>query len=123
MTSEMTLLKPSNGLTKSEIHRSERLIRRWVWISRGGLPDLGYGSVLLSPQTSGTFVIHSIDVLAASVMNGLALPLRSIAKLRYDLDLSIKQISERENMTPKMVRNRLEFIHKEIIRHCFIRLS
>tara|TARA_B100000795_G_scaffold107718_1_gene79536 strand:+ start:1918 stop:2184 length:267 start_codon:yes stop_codon:yes gene_type:complete len=69
----------------------------------------------------GSYEIHLEDETTFSIMSSMALQLRTITRLKFGLGLTIKEIAQRESLTEKMVRTRVEAVISQIVHQCLYR--
>lgn len=64
------------------------------------------------------YIILPEDDLTAETINSMSLQLRTIARLKYIIKLPDNQIAEREGMSRKMVRTRINWIKEQVASKC-----
>ena len=104
-------------MTKDNLATAEHFISRWAWLSRKGLPDIGYKhkSPEQPPDVAeeyGDYEILPEDELTEQSIAAMSLQLKNIARLYWSRGMKPKEIGQRESISPRQVRLR---IHK--IRH------
>ena len=109
---------------KSRLNRADALIKRWAWLVRGGLPDVGYPhrspEQSLAGDTGGGHAVEIMpeDDLTAETINSMSLQLRNVARLHWSIQLTDNQIAQREKMSRKMVRTRIRWIKEQVADKC-----
>ena len=124
--SEQTAMQQSLHISKEEKTRAIKLIRRYCWLSRNGLPYLGYPKMsveqsIVGGSSTGDYETHLSDQNTFTVMAGMAAQIRRIVRFKFDFGLTVQEISARENITVKMVRTRVDAVVGHIVRQCLYR--
>lgn len=96
------------------------MLKRWAWIAKRGLPDLGYKHK--SPEqalvpSSGTqeMLLLPEDDLTAAIINGLSVQLKVIARLHWSNNLTDREIAKREKLSRAKVRTRIRWIKQQVV--------
>ena len=113
----------SKSITSDRLRRANGLIRRWAWLSRGGLPDIGYPhrspEQALTGDTGGNnYEILPEDDLTAATLNGMSTELKNITRLHWVIVLPQSEIAAREGISVKMVARRIRWIKEQIAGKC-----
>tara|TARA_R110001632_G_scaffold139166_1_gene254922 strand:- start:948 stop:1418 length:471 start_codon:yes stop_codon:yes gene_type:complete len=125
--SPMTASNKYTAISKDEKKRAITLIKRYCWLSRNGLPHLGYPKMSIeqsiggSGGSRGAYEVHLEDELTFSIMASMALQLRTITRLKFGLGLTVKEIAQRESLTQKMIRTRVDAVVSQIVHQCLYR--
>ena len=121
--SSMIASSTSKSITSDRLRRANGLIRRWAWLSRGGLPDIGYPhrspEQALTGDTGGnSYEILPEDDLTAATLNGMSTELKNITRLHWVIVLPQSEIAAREGISVKMVARRIRWIKEQIAGKC-----
>tara|TARA_B100000795_G_scaffold269841_1_gene260668 strand:- start:2652 stop:3023 length:372 start_codon:yes stop_codon:yes gene_type:complete len=114
-------------ISKEEKTRAIKLIQRYCWLSRNGLPYLGYPTMSVEQSiaggggSSGNYETHLSDQNTFTIMAGMAAQIKRIVRFKFDFGLTIKEIAAREDITVKMVRTRIDAVVGHIVRNCLYR--
>ncbi len=110
----------SSDITKNRLRRADVLLKRWAWIIRRGLPDLGYKhkspeQALVPDSGNQELLLLPEDGLTATTVSGMTLQLRTIARLHWQYKLTDKEIARRETLTRAKVRVRIKWIKEQVV--------
>ena len=107
-------------MTKDDKRLADHWLRRWAWLSRRGLPDVGYPHRSPEQAMAGDYSTTSYeempeDIQVNQLISTMTLTLKNITRLYYAQSVKPKQIAERENLTARQVRSRLDMIRYKVI--------
>lgn len=107
-------------MTKDDKRLADYWLRRWAWLSRRGLPDVGYKHQSPEQSMVGDYSVTSYeempeDAQVNKLIGTMNLTLKNITRLYYSQAIKPKQIAERENLTARQVRSRLDMIRYKVI--------
>jgi len=108
--------------TSEQLFQAELLIKRWAWFVRRGLPDLGYphkAPFHISAHGRQELEVLPEDDLTAVVMCGLSLRMKEVARLRWVIVLSQKEVAAQARLSRRQVRTRLYQIKKCVANHVY----
>ncbi|PHS70680.1 MAG: hypothetical protein COB23_03130 [Methylophaga sp.] len=95
------------------------MIKRWIWLSRKGLPDIGYPhqspeQSLAGDYSSNNYIVLPEDEDTARVMSKIRPDIKEVARLLWGQGLKVSKIAKRLNMSRSKVRYRIEFIKQKV---------
>ena len=104
---------------KARLHRADILIRRWAWLVKRGLPDIGYPhrspeQALAGDYAVSNYIVMPEDDLTAEIINTMDLPRKRIIRFYWSQGLKESEIARRENLTRAKVRTRINWIKEQV---------